>query len=224
MLNKVYLLIACLIAFTASAQTGIPETKETVQIPESAQMLSVAGQLVKYGYSQGEALPLIQAAQLLQNYVGGTLDAKPESEGGAEETAQKSEGKVQYDPAKLLEDAAAIADGDATLLALIDETKNSVTRGAVGGHQVSSTCVRANTTDVYKIRFRAHETAVCIVSGDGDTDLDLFIYDSNGNLITSDTDDTDDCVCSWTPKWTGTFTIKVKNYGRISNCYQIGVN
>jgi len=223
MLKKVLFIAACFCGLTLSAQSEIPATKESVQVPESAQMFSTACQLVKYGYAQGEALPLIQAAQILQNVTGGAIQEKPETEGATEDEATKAESKVQYDPAKLLADAAALADGDATLLALVEEVKNSATRGPVGDYDVTSTCVRANATDVYHIRFRANETAVCIVSGDGDTDLDLFIYDSNGNLIDSDTDNTDDCVCTWTPRWTGTFTIKVKNYGRISNCYKIGV-
>ena len=60
--------------------------------------------------------------------------------------------------------------------------------------------------------------------GDGDTDLDLFIYDENGNLIDSDDDDTDYCVCSWRPRWTGKFYIRIKNLGRISNAYTIRTN
>ena len=69
--------------------------------------------------------------------------------------------------------------------------------------------------------FRSGQEAWVYVSGDGDTDLDLYIYDENGNLIDSDTDSTDECLCTFTPRWTGQFKIKIKNYGNVYNEYQI---
>lgn len=81
--------------------------------------------------------------------------------------------------------------------------------------------VKAHTTDVYTKVFAADERVVVSVFGDGDTDLDLYIYDENGNLIDSDTDGTDTCICSFTPKWKGSFKIKVKNLGDVYNHYHI---
>lgn len=221
-MKKILSLVAAVIMFgsTAMAQ-AIPETKEAVEIPQSATMLQVAGQLAKYGYAEGEALPLIQAAEIFQNFQGKALNTEVTHEGEA--TGQK-DSKVSFDPAKLLADATVMADGDATLLALIKNVQDSATRGAVGDYEATTTTVAAQGTDIYKIRFRGGEQAIVIVSGDGDTDLDVFVYDSNGNLVASDTDNTDDCVCVWTPRYTGTFTIKVKNYGRVYNRYVIAVN
>lgn len=79
--------------------------------------------------------------------------------------------------------------------------------------------VLARRTDVYYHTFSRGAAAGVVVSGDGDTDLDCFVYDESGNLIDSDTDGTDDCILSWTPRWTGRFRIEVKNLGRISNQY-----
>jgi hypothetical protein len=84
--------------------------------------------------------------------------------------------------------------------------------------------VKANMTDVYHLTFIAGQTAVVDVRGDGDTDLDLYIYDSNNNLITKDEDFTDHCVARWVPKWTGKFTIKVKNRGGVANNYVMTTN
>lgn len=77
--------------------------------------------------------------------------------------------------------------------------------------------VKANTTVTWEYTFRANTEAKVTVNGDGDTDIDVFIYDENGNLITKDDDTTDYCICRWTPKWTGKFTIKVKNLGNVYN-------
>ena len=79
--------------------------------------------------------------------------------------------------------------------------------------------VKANHTDNYRIYFYRGEEAEVLVIGDGDTDLDLYVYDDNGNLVASDTDFSDNCYVSWTPRRSGYFTVKIKNLGNVPNCY-----
>ncbi len=81
--------------------------------------------------------------------------------------------------------------------------------------------VAAYSTDSFYVTFRGYEDAAVVISGDGDTDLDLFVYDANGNLIGSDTDGSDDCVVRFMPFWTGTFRIEVRNLGCVYNQYEI---
>lgn len=83
--------------------------------------------------------------------------------------------------------------------------------------------VSANSTDVYEEIFVADVKVVVYLKGDGDTDLDLYIYDEADNLIDSDTDTSDECYCEWTPKWRGKFKIKVKNIGSVYNAYTMYV-
>ncbi len=77
--------------------------------------------------------------------------------------------------------------------------------------------IPANSTRTWSYNFRANTEARVTVDGDGDTDIDVYIYDENNNLITKDDDTTDYCICTWTPKWTGKFTIKVVNRGSVYN-------
>lgn len=172
------------------------------------------------------ALPLIQAVQIYQelNIQAATDGLTPTSQkdGEASATAAKAE-RPSVTEEQLLADATVYADGDKNLLALIKDCKGA-TRGAVGGPIFRNDCVKGNTTDIWRFSFRGGETAYVVVSGDGDTDLDLYIYDENGNLITYDSDYTDQCVCSFTPRWTGKFTIKIKNRGSIVNCYSLATN
>jgi hypothetical protein len=93
----------------------------------------------------------------------------------------------------------------------------------LGGAKSAVHQVLAHDTDHFNVTFRADEEATVMISGDNDTDLDFYIYDENGNLITSDTDSTDDCVLTFTPKWTGEFRIEVKNLGSVYNEYSIVV-
>lgn len=81
-------------------------------------------------------------------------------------------------------------------------------------------------TQVYTVTFRGREKAWVYVTGDGDGDCDfeLYVYDENGNLMASDTDGIDECLCQFTPMWTGKFSIKVKNLNGIYNKYQLNTS
>lgn len=203
----------------AQEKSGDAVTPDT-----NVEKVQLAAKLAKYGYANYSALALIEAASILNDVPAG--DLKPEAFEAGEGELGTKEGKAEFTVAQLLKDARDYADGDATLLALADgiDVAASGHRGAVGGASRWTETVKANTTDVYRIRFAAGQTAAVFVSGDGDTDLDLYIYDENGNLITKDDDYTDDCYCSWTPRWTGTFVIKIKNRGNVYNRYVIYTN
>ena len=213
----------CSVALFAQEPAATVDAKGGSQ---TAELLDMAGSLVKYGYGTKTAMPLIQAVEIYNRLgVAAETEAKAkESESDAVVAAEAAAKKdvVAYDPAQLLADAAKYADGDANLLALIKAAGE--VRRRVGGPASHTDAVNAKSTDRYTITFRGGEEAIVIVNGDGDTDLDLFIYDGNGNFITSDTDSTDNCVCTFNPRWTGSFTIKIKNYGNVYNRYVLITN
>lgn len=99
-----------------------------------------------------------------------------------------------------------------------------LSRGAVGGPKIKTDVVQALATDQYKLTFRADEVARIAVSGDGDTRLDLYIYDEHGNLVASPVGPGDDCLASWVPRWTGIFVTWIVNRGLVSNKYLIVTN
>ena len=106
---------------------------------------------------------------------------------------------------------------------LVTGTESSFA-GADGGSRFNRDRVLAHSSDTYTMRFRAGEVARVAVTGDGDTDLDLYVYDEFGNLIGSDTDYTDQCIVTWAPRWTGVFTIQVVNRGNVYNVYRLQTN
>src|ERR1044071_1370376 len=116
----------------------------------------------------------------------------------------------------------------ATLTALAAVlTINSITpvsAGAVGGSRSDSFRLFGRSIDTFNISFYGMEAASVAVVGDGDTDLDLYVYDQYGNLIAYDDSRGDNCVVSWTPRFTGRFTIKVVNRGSVYNDYGIATN
>ena len=223
---KQFFLAASLLFSTVAVAQNPAATSDSKDRSETAEMLNVAGKLVKYGYQTKTAMPLIQAAEIYNRLgVSNETEAKAkasESDAVTAAASQEKASSISFDSAKLLADATEFADGDKNLLALIKGVGS--TRGRVPGPIRHYDRVNAQNTDVYNIRFRGGESALVIVTGDGDTDLDLFVYDENGNFITSDTDAGDDCVVSFNPRWTGNFKIKVKNYGRGYNNYVLITN
>lgn len=227
MLKK--LLFGAMMLFTtaASAQHSGPAADVDPKAASPvAEQLSLADQLVRYGYQTKTAMPLIQAVQIYKalNVTAATDDASKTTDGTPAASASLTKTDViSYDEAKILDDATKFADGNKNLLALIADAKKA-TRGAADGPIYRVDRVGARTTDIWKINFLGGEDAIVYVSGDGDTDLDLYVYDENGNLIDSDTDATDECICTFHPRWTGPFTIKIKNLGYVYNRYVLRTN
>src|SRR2546421_7292389 len=100
-----------------------------------------------------------------------------------------------------------------------------VKAGSAGGATAKVTVVAGGTSDVYTVTFIGGQRAEVAIVGDGDTDLDLYVYDENGNLIASSDGPSDREAVSWTPRWTGKFKIKVVNRSRLmANRYAIACN
>lgn len=225
MFKKIFFVVAMAFSAVAYAQEPAAVATDSKDHSETADLLSTAGKLVKYGYQTKTAMPLIQAVEIY-NRVGATAEAETKQKTSVSDAVVESNApkpsEVSYDPAKLLADATTYADGDKNLLALIKAAGD--TRGRVGGAVTHYDRVSANSTDTYNIQFRGGEYAMIIVSGDGDTDLDLYVYDSYGNLVASDSDYSDDCVVSFTPRYTSTFRVKIVNRGRVYNNYVLVTN
>src|SRR5436305_1740890 len=93
----------------------------------------------------------------------------------------------------------------------------------LGGAVHKLDIVLANATDTHEVTLVAGRAVTVMAIGDGDTDLDLFVYDPAGNLVGSDTDLTDTCLVKVNPRVDGKYTIKVKNLGRVGNRYALVV-
>lgn len=205
----------------APAQTGTnraaPAATAAAQSP--VESIRMAHSLIRYGDQNKDPHALITAARILQ--ATGSSAFRGERAGGTAGAA-----KAATDPRSvpaLLQRAKAMANNRADIVAAADDVANQGNRGRVEGPARSRSVVNTRASDTYRVNFRGGERAVVLVSGDGDSDLDLFVYDQNGNLICKDDDETDDMVCSWTPRWTGQFRVEIKNLG-IANEYVIATN
>jgi hypothetical protein len=111
----------------------------------------------------------------------------------------------------------------ALVLAVLTFTGVAVA-GDTRGPRVAHSSVEAFGTHSYTFFFRGEERWAIAVSGDGDTDLDCYLYDAGGNLVASDDDASDECRLGGVPRWTGTFTLRIVNRGRVYNTYDLATN
>jgi hypothetical protein len=109
-------------------------------------------------------------------------------------------------------------------LALPFLMSQSASASPLGGSIFRRFSISANCYQTFTVNLYGNETSRIMVRGDGDTDLDLYVYDVNGNLIVSDTDHSDQCGVLVRPFWTQTMTIKIVNRGSVFNNYSISVD
>jgi hypothetical protein len=109
----------------------------------------------------------------------------------------------------------------AALVLTLSAAASLAQAGPIRGNVYQNDRANAHSTVTYNEVFVGGSAAFVRVVGDGDTDLDLFVYDENGNLIVSDTDYSDQPYVTFTPAWTGPFRIVVQNRGNVYNDYTI---
>ena len=207
----------------ALAEEGTNVSQDEAQSGEPvAKLYAMARDLVEYGRKNNDPLSLIVAAGMRQQVALTEVDRTPTNEGaGTAEPDDTPELTVEA----ILDEAKSISGDDDMIVALADDVMASATKGRSVGPGYNVVTLPGGTTDNYfGVSFDGSKYAEVYAEGSGRTNLDLYIYDENGNLICSDTDSSDVAYCGWTPKWTGAFDIKVINRGGASNRYALITN
>ncbi|RTZ17281.1 hypothetical protein EJ063_00425 [Vibrio aquaticus] len=217
-----WLAMAVVLAPNALADQEENIDKESKVAPDSTiSNLIVANNLAMKGVEDKDPLLLITSAKLIKLNSVEQKDREKKSEGGTKSTKQE---RARYDAQTLLEYAEEWSGDNDAYASLIKQVENLSTRGRIGGNAIHSDRVEAGAVDTYVVPFYGREVAEVAVIGDGDTDIDLHIYDHNGNLICEDTDATDTTYCYWVPRFDGDFIITIKNYGSVYNAYDLLTN
>jgi hypothetical protein len=209
------------ISFSQSGENGNKAHEEEPTVIMTNIML--ATELAGYGYANKSAIALIEAARIIEaNPTRSLSPARSETSTGSE--GDKSGSAIELNPEKLLTDAEQYSAGNKSVQNIIKDTRETfaqnkavASKGRVAGPAIVTRKVYADSRSVDYIYFEGNELAEVAVIGDGDTDLDLYIYDENGNLIDEDEDYTDDCYASFVPRWRGTFKVVILNRGSVYN-------
>ena len=98
--------------------------------------------------------------------------------------------------------------------------------GDVRGVRIASGYVIPGGSAEFNREFIFQERMVgrIAVIGSNKTDIDCWLYDADGALVDSDTDDTSVCDLVVVPQWTGRFSLVIQNRGTIGSPYTLRTN
>jgi hypothetical protein len=92
-----------------------------------------------------------------------------------------------------------------------------------GAGVYTKACPAFGKTVIFE-RYVGGQTARLALVGDGDTDLDIYVYDRFGNLVASGTGLRDREVVSFFPLVTGNYRIEIVNRGGVFNRFALATN
>jgi len=223
----------------AGKQANVSDQKTKPGKSDSVATLDQAQRLISYARDNESAVSMLAAVQMIEKVAlqendsrAGAKQSETDPKASAADSSQKkgSTAGPIFDTQKLLDEARAWAKGDNNMLALLDaesakaKAGHTGTLGATGGVIIHHDSVQAGHFDQYEIAFNGGEVAAVGVDGDDDTDLDLYVYDENGNLVAKDDDLSDHCLVRWVPRWDGKFYIRIYNRGGVYNNYVMATN
>ena len=108
--------------------------------------------------------------------------------------------------------AVALANGSATTMS--SPMESIVKYFTVGAFDQDSHSVYINAGELVYIK----------ATGNGNSDLDMYVYDSNENLVVQDVRNTTDGYVTFTAGRSGTYYIDITNDGDEDNVYKLVVN
>lgn len=124
----------------------------------------------------------------------------------------------------------SLNQADMTVAALSTNTTNTLlaspakTVGRVYGPANVVRRVEARSKYTDYILFEGGERAEVTIEGDGDCDLDLYVYNPEGELVAKDDDYMDYCVVSWVPDYRKSYRIVVRNRSDNYAYYELSTN
>ena len=209
----------------ASAQLVTARTAVDMASPEfqATRDVSLAYQLASYGRRARVPEALVTAARILLDTPMRPMQVEKQG-GDSSSTGQVA--APTLGPATLLAEAESMTDEPAVrnLIQQLRKRLTVKTRGGSRGAMVHMDRISPGNRDVFNKSFSGGETAIVRVTGDGNTNLDIHVYDENGKPIGEDTSPTDACIVVWKPQRTGKFRIEISNLGEEPNTYVLTTN
>ena len=213
------LITAALLLITASTFAQQPSTADATP-QQIIERLNLAGHLVNYGYETQTALPLIQAVKIYQELnLRPAIDGlKPTVEGETTEETPTAHARTEE---QLLADATRFAKGNPHLLALVAECQ-TVSRKPTAALFYHNDYIAPKGTHRWDVPLEGGHHSIVQLSGDGSSDLDLYLYDPEGREIDKETSAGDQCGLTIFEDLSSV-TVKIVNRGHVTNNYRLTV-
>jgi len=235
-LNRMILGLASLVlvtGFAAAQEKGaVAEKKPNVQdtdkkakpsaAAKAVQDLELANQLIRYGRAEKNAEALLLAAQILHKTPSKDFKTEYAVTSKDGEKVMKKAVKEDNSPKALVAEAKKLSTAkqvEALAMAtqkLLDEGERSPTLGPMSD---TFTIGPMQIINWNPVQFKANERAEVYVSTGILSVMTLEVIDENGNVVVRDSVPGNYYRCTWTPRWTGNFRIRLISDDTLSfNC------
>jgi hypothetical protein len=171
--------------------------------------LAVIGRETRSPYALAAAADLLASAGTADSDTGKTgIEGDPAPEGSVPTDEPVTDPKALFAEAAEL---ARAASNDQLAAQIELSAAAAGSRSPVGRSARHLDRVDPYATDIYTVRYRGGETARATVTADSRYDVDLYVYNDSGNLVSFDNDYTSIGICSWHPGRTRDYFLAVKN-------------
>lgn len=218
--TKTLLLASAVAALSGAAfaqdQSGENVGTGTAQLSPAAAAVATAGDalgLAAWARDNDDAEAMLVAARMMASI--GAVGEGEEPEATASSTATGEASGAAPTAASLFDEAVELAEGDPDITERISAARAVGSRGLAGGPVSWVRDISAMSSVSYRMTPVGGYVWNVIAAGDGDTDVDMEIFDQNGNLVCRDISPWSRASCSITPAWTGPFTVRVSNLGGV---------
>jgi hypothetical protein len=201
-----------------AAQSGAAAARAT-----AVENIVLARQLATYGVRTRSALALAAAAQILLDNPTVRLDSSESPPPHSDVPLSSKALDVQT----LLSEARALSGADPALRSIIsqlDAASRTTGRGSGDGPRQRYAQIAGLASRTHRVDFVSNAPAVVYISGDGGTNLELGVYDSQGKLVASDVTRFGDCLVKWVPRQSGSYRVEVRNRDPTADWYLLITN
>ncbi len=198
---------------------GVAQKSGTIQLNPEIQTLKTIAYLTRYGHAHQDAASFLQAARMLGKQpiqiIGiDQVTVSPATDATMTTHAQHRPFFLNADT--LLAEGRRLAGTDTILLALANQVAWELdfrARGRTDGPKTMAAQVKGGSSFAATWSFKGGKVATISVVGDGDNDLDLFVFDKRNKVVAQDDSHIDACEVHFTPSKKADYKIVVKNWG-----------
>ncbi len=201
-------------AAVAQERTGTNLGSEGGQLTPAAAAVATGADalsLAAWARENNDAEAMLVAARLLASI--GTLGTTAEPEATVSGTSEGAPAGNAPSASVLFDEAVELAQGDADIIERISNARTVAARGLTTGPASWYRDIPARSNVTYRMNANGGYIWNLVAAGDGYTDVDLEVFDEYGNLICRDIRYDARASCSFTPRWTGPFTVRIANLG-----------
>jgi hypothetical protein len=189
---------------TLAKRTNLSDsTREATPAGQAVEALTLAYRLADHARAVGDARTMIVAARIMASAPVGDV------EGGRS--------SVMSDAQALYAEAARLAGGDTAVLTEIEGARAEEAKGVLCGRRCGAIRtiqqVSAGSKWTVRLAARGGEPLIVGIRREGETGMDLKLYDEFGNLVCQDLSQGPTLYCRANPIWTGPFFAVVINHG-----------